>query len=130
MIGPSEENLRRLAGMLPSMAEGVKNGEIGGRGQSIIRTKKYMCPACMKMWGQQAPVGAIVKSNVCKACKWELKGGATIFICDDQRYVIMKPKPGAATQINPKFVGKIVKVPNEAMDTILGEKDKNDLTQN
>lgn len=130
MNGPSDETLGRLAGMLPSMANGVAKGDIGGRGLPVIQVPRFACPACLKMFGQKAKPGEICKSKVCKACKWELKGGATIFICDDKRYAIMRPLPSSGAQINPKFVGQIVKIPVEAMDTILKSHENKPLTKN
>lgn len=117
MNGPSEETLQRLAGMLPTLADGVVSGNIGGRGIPTIKTPRFTCPACLKLWGEKRIVPTI-ESKVCKKCKYALKGGAVIFICDDKRYLIVSPKPGSPTQINPAFVGKIVRIENSLMDEI------------
>lgn len=116
MTGPSEENLDRLFKMLPSMAKGVGNGRIGGKGSSIIRYPRFSCPACMKVWGKPFQKHPPVHKN-CRECDKCLQAGGIIFICMDDRFVRVTPKSGK--EINPSYAGKILRLTVEAMTHFL-----------
>lgn len=116
MNGPSEENLDRLFKMLPSMAKGVGNGRIGGKGTSIIRYPRFSCPACMKVWGKPFQKHPPVHKN-CRECDKCLKAGGVIMICMDDRLARITPKSGK--EINPAYAGKILRLTIAAMDQLL-----------
>lgn len=119
MIGPSEENLARLAKMLPTMADGVIAGAIGGKGKPVHYWPRFQCPACRDRWGKPYILSdKDPEQRTCNACRKVLKKGATIFITEgDKRYFVLRSKAGGV-QINPEFRGKILKVPKSYMDRL------------
>lgn len=114
MNGPSDENLAKLAKALPTMAKGLVEGRIGGKGTTVLRYPRFHCPACMTVWGK--PWRRVLPdSKPCKACKKVLTAGGTILISMDDRFVKVTPK---SAQINPLYAGKIVRISVAAMDQL------------
>lgn len=113
--GPSEENLRKLAGMLPTMAEGIINGKIHGpepKGGKV-------CVACTKIFGRVRKDNFKIR-DVCPDCRKILEPGGVIFICDDNRMLAVKPKSNSA-KIADAWSGRVVKVQNATMDKLYQE---------
>lgn len=117
MTGPSDETLERLAKMLPALTDGVVTGRIGGKGTPVIRYPRFICPACMTVWGK--PYRSRHPDTVpCKECKKTLTGGGVIFISMDERMVRVTPKSDG--QINPDYAGKIVRISLDEMNRLSG----------
>jgi hypothetical protein len=115
MNGPSDENLAKLAKSLPTMAKGLVEGRIGGKGTTVLRYPRFHCPACMAVWGK--PWRRILPdSKPCKTCKKVLTAGGVILISMDDRFVRVTPKPG--NEVNPAYKGKIVRVSVAQMDQL------------
>lgn len=115
--GPNPENLRRLAGMLPSMVQGMATGRIGGKGKPALRFPRWSCPACCATWGK--PYTPEPPANrPCRACGNCLKAGGVIMVCLDGRFVRVKPKKGKGGSINPRYAGRVLSIPVEAMNRI------------
>lgn len=113
--GPSDDTFRKLAGMIPGIADGMNSGQIGG-GDTNPKGSK-VCVACSRMFGRTRNNGEL-KPDVCKTCRKVLLDGGTIFICDDQRILVVRSKDGTTARIAEKYQGRIVKVPNSFMDQL------------
>lgn len=108
--------LARLAKSLPTMAKGLIEGSIGGKGTSVLRYPRWNCPACMKVWGK--PWRRRLPDNrPCASCAKHLRAGGVIMVSlAGDRFVKVSPKQAP---INPEYAGKILRVPIEAMNQLL-----------
>lgn len=70
-----------------------------------------------KMPGMK-PEGDVYLHGICPRCKGDLDDGCVIFV-DGMRRVMKVSKEATAEKIDPVFHGKVVKIPNSAMQELL-----------
>lgn len=122
--GPDPENLRKLAGMLPTMVAGLEEKRIGGRGTPVPSKKPTkICIVCGIAFDSQAvevdpEKPPMPEEGLCDGC-WEklqyeeaVEDGKTIrccaVVCDDVFSFMVSSGLG-------ELAGKIVEVPQEQM---------------
>lgn len=83
--GPSKDVLKHLKGMLPSLAKGMGQHQIGGKGHLVARgtlKPRKLCPVCGKLYDKITTTAEISLSPVnCKDCAEMLKQGYTALVC-------------------------------------------------
>src|SRR5512135_2374789 len=85
--GPSDDTLRRLKGMLPSMAMSVHEGKLHGRGRKIGKPQpRKTCPVCCKLFDfvSVEREKAEIKAEPCEECGKLLKEGWIAFTSGDK----------------------------------------------
>lgn len=107
-FGPSEDSIRRMAQMLPSMAEGIKSKSIGYLGLKYAPTA--VCAICGKAHSfVNVRNPKLPTSAPCPECSRRLET-STALKSKDGRFAFIT---------SPKFrVGKIVVVKDEEMDRV------------
>jgi hypothetical protein len=104
--GPSHETLKALAGMLPSLKQGLKDGSVCGKGK--VSHPTAMCKICSKMWDfVRAPAGSdlpMIRGENCADCSRRLKAGM-VAICNGANYAFVESKGALADER-----GNVIKV--------------------
>lgn len=103
--------------MLPTMAQAMTNGQFI---PAHHRPKSKFCKGCGASFGRPLRDGNNIKGDVCKPCRAILKDDATIFVSASGRRAIVTPKPGSDSAIAPQFRGRIVQVPEDWLDKLIG----------
>lgn len=113
--GPSPETIQHLAGMMPSMIQGIRQKTIGGKGVKLLPTS--VCPICGKAHNYasftQRP--ALPIEAQCDSCKALLETN-TCLKAEDGRYAFL------STPVLK--VGVVVAVTDEQMDRIFRSRRK------
>lgn len=83
--GPSKDVLKHLKGMLPSLAQGLHEQKIGGKGRLVARgtlKPRKLCPVCGKLYDKITTTAEISLTPVnCEDCADMLKQGYTALVC-------------------------------------------------
>lgn len=107
--GPNVENLRKLYGMLPSFAAGLRNGTLLGKGKPFnpARPVDRICTVCGV--GHKHMLGETFSMN-CASCTALLDEGYTAARSNDHRYAFIKGgelEPGTVITVSIETMNKI-----------------------
>jgi len=82
------------------------------------RPPSNVCIACLKTFGKPLRKDQPMNRQVCASCKKELESGAVIFVTDDSRMAVVRPKTDEAKSRMEKYLGKIVRIPVSFMNQL------------
>jgi len=111
--GPNVENLRKLYGMLPSFAAGLRNGTLLGKGKSFnpVKPVDRICTVCGAGHKHENEInGTKVFSMNCASCQALLEEGFTAVRSTDHRYAFVKGgdlEPGKVLTVTIETMNKI-----------------------
>lgn len=113
---PSTKTLRALAGMLPSMAKGIAEGKIGGKGIKVDQVPRKVCNICGASFDfSSGPKEEAILTESCERCQVQLKDGYTAFISESEagkRFAFAKAESlsdmaGKIVSISPVVMEKL-----------------------
>ena len=113
---PDPKFLQHLAGMLPSLAEGLRKKRIAGRGRPAkVQHPTKVCKICCVLHGHKFMEQAVpeLKPEICEKCQKQLDEGHIAFVAD-RRYAFVMPRNNKMDDMK----GKIVQLSGHVFDKL------------